>query len=55
METMPLTTGGSFEWEFADPGKLLANMVARSPALNKLFADVAYPHLTLPTNNSVES
>jgi hypothetical protein len=44
VETMPLTTGGTFEWEFADPGKLLANMVDRSPALNLLFAEAASKH-----------
>jgi hypothetical protein len=48
VETMPLTVGGSFEWEFADPGKLLANMVARSPALNNLFAETASRHPPSP-------
>lgn len=36
---MPLTAGGTFTWEFADPNALLASMVAHSRQLNALFTE----------------
>jgi hypothetical protein len=41
VETLKLTNGGTFDWEFADPGRLLASMVDHSLALNSLFAEAA--------------
>jgi hypothetical protein len=39
IESMPLIEGGFVDWEFADPNKLLVNLVEHSPALNRLFTE----------------
>ena len=36
---MPLADGGSFSWELAHPGRLLAETVANSPGLQRIYLD----------------
>ena len=37
-EEMPLTGGGTFEWNFVNPNRMLAEMLSRSTELNSLYA-----------------
>ena len=39
---MPLKSGGSFHWEFADPNKLLASIVGHSPGLSELYTQAFF-------------
>ena len=39
IEHVPLAHGGKFEWEFADPNRLLASIVEHSPGLTAMYAD----------------
>ena len=39
IEHVPLAHGGNFEWEFADPNRLLASIVEHSPGLTAMYAD----------------
>jgi hypothetical protein len=41
VEDVPLVSGGSFSWEFADPGKLLSSALDESPGLRQVFSDAA--------------
>ena len=43
---MPLKSGGSFDWEFVDPNKLLTSIVGHSPGLTKLYTEAWGVHLT---------
>ena len=47
---MPLTEGGSWEWEFADPNKLLSLMLRESQTLQDLFGHAMARHR--PTQGS---
>ena len=41
VEPITLADGSAFEWEFAHPSLLLAEMVGCSPMLQSMYADVA--------------
>lgn len=45
---LPRVGGGTVDWEFADPNKLLARAVERSPMLSKLYADALKQHPSSP-------
>jgi hypothetical protein len=40
VESLPTVDGGSFQWEFADPGKLLSQLVQDVPQVQGIFAEV---------------
>jgi hypothetical protein len=40
VETLPTVDGGSLQWEFADPGRLLSLLVQDVPQVQGLFAEV---------------
>lgn len=44
IETVRLTDGGDFEWEFAHPAKLVSSMIADCPELERLFLASASRH-----------
>mgnify|MGYP002806860585 CR=1 FL=1 len=40
VESLPTVDGGSMQWEFADPGRLLSLLVRDVPQVQGLFAEV---------------
>ena len=40
VESLPTVDGGSLQWEFADPGKLLSQLVQDVPQVQGIFAEV---------------
>jgi hypothetical protein len=40
VEVLPTVDGGTMQWEFADPGKLLSQLVQEVPQVQGLFAEV---------------
>jgi len=40
VDSLPTVDGGSLQWEFADPGRLLSQLVQDVPQVQGLFADV---------------
>jgi hypothetical protein len=42
---MPLKSGGSFDWQFVDPNKLLTSIVGQSPGLSELYTEALGVHL----------
>jgi hypothetical protein len=40
VESLPMVDGGSLQWEFADPGRLLSQLVQDVPQVQGLFAEV---------------
>ena len=47
---MPLAAGGSWDWEFADPNKLLSLMLRESKTLQDLFGHAITRHWPSPEN-----
>lgn len=37
VETLPMSAGGTFDWEFLDPGRWLGTLVDSSPYLQSVF------------------
>jgi hypothetical protein len=40
VESLPTVDGGYFQWEFADPGRLLSQLVQDVPQVQGIFAEV---------------
>jgi hypothetical protein len=40
VESLPTVDGGSLQWEFADPGRLLSQLVQDVPQVQGIFAEV---------------
>jgi hypothetical protein len=42
VESLPTVDGGSLQWEFADPGRLLSQLVQEVPQVQRIFAEVGF-------------
>jgi hypothetical protein len=45
VEVLPTVDGGTMQWEFADPSKLLSQLVQDVPQVQGLFAEVGIAKL----------
>ncbi len=46
---LPLARGGTWKWSFFDPGKLLADLVSRSPALQEAYHSAMHRNPPTPS------
>ena len=42
VESLPTVDGGSLQWEFANPGRLLSQLVQEVPQVQRIFAEVGF-------------